>query len=290
MSFVNAVSKMIDDPDASGKGSVLAEPLIKYLDEYEDDYAKDTYFHASSLYYMCPRCEVYKAILPDEMIPPDTLDAITQARFDIGHAMHWWYQNKYLGPMGVLKGKWRCSRCGDVVKGFMPTGTCKKCAEAGKKRVKDWVFDETVLMSKKWNIKGKIDGVVVRDDEEFLLDIKTCKPSLFASLKKPWPSAIYQVQVYMWLLKMEKGVLLYVDKSADSDVPVKEFPVEYSLETVNSTKGKIAAFQLAMESKTLPDCLCRKRQSFGLRCSAIEKVSGVRAFVKEWTKSGEKNE
>lgn len=286
MSFVNAVSKMMGTSEEKGYKSSLSSRLTEYLDNYEDDYAKDTFFHVSSLYYMCPRCEVYRAVLPKELLPVERLDAITQARFDIGHAMHHWYQNRYLGPMGVLQGKWRCRRCHDIVRGFMPKTSCKKCSEEGRKDIRDWEFDETVVMSKKWNILGKTDGIVVLDDEEYVLDIKTCKPSLFSKLKMPWPSAIYQVQVYMWLLKIEKGILLYVDKSADGRVPAKEFPVEYSLETVNNTKGKITSFQLAMDSKTLPKCLCRSR-SFRLKCSDIEKVSGVAEFMEKWVQSGD---
>lgn len=287
MSFVSAVSKMMGTSEsASGKSSnTLTERLVDFLANYEDDYANDTYFHVSSLYYMCPRCEIYKAVLPAEMLPQDRLDAITKARFDVGHAMHYWYQNKYLGPMGVLKGKWQCSRCHDVVRGLMPTGFCKKCAGEGRDKVKEWVFDETVVLSKKWNIKGKTDGVLVLDDLEYVLDIKTCKPSLFGSLKSAWPSGVYQVQVYMWLLKIERGILLYVDKSVDGSTPVKEFPVEYSLDTINNTKGKIAAFQMAMESKTMPDCLCRAR-SFGLTCPVIEKSPGVQGFMEKWVESG----
>lgn len=286
MSFVNAVSLMMGKNSANSRSTVLVERLFDYLDDFEDDYSKDSYFHVSSLYYMCPRCEVYKAVLPPDKLPSDRLDAMTQARFDIGHAMHYWYQNKYLGPMGVLKGKWRCRRCHNVVNGFMPTTTCEKCAGEGRKRVKDWEFDETVVLSKKWNIKGKIDGILAPDGEEYLMDLKTCKPSLFSKLQKPWPSAIFQVQVYMWLLKIQHGVLVYIDKSADGSVPAKEFPVEYSLKTVNSVKGKITAFRMGMESKSLPDCLCRER-SFGLTCSMIEAQEGTTELIEKWVASGD---
>jgi len=288
MSFVKAVATMMDKPKGK-RESILVDRLVEYLDELDDDYAKDSFFHVSSLYYMCPRCEVYKAVLPPEKLPSARLDAITQARFDVGHAMHYWYQNKYLGPMGVLKGKWKCRRCHSVVKGFMPTTYCEKCTEEGRKGVKDWEFEETVVMSKKWNILGKTDGILVPDDEEILLDLKTCKPSLFSTLKKPWPSAIYQVQVYMWLLKIKRGVLVYIDKSVDGSVPIKEFPVEYSLDTINNTKGKITAFKLGMETKSLPDCLCRGR-SFGLTCAQIEKQPGALDLIKEWVKSGDKGD
>ena len=107
MSFVKAVATMMDKPKGK-RESILVDRLVEYLDELDDDYAKDSFFHVSSLYYMCPRCEVYKAVLPPEKLPSARLDAITQARFDVGHAMHYWYQTKYLGPMGVLKGKWKC--------------------------------------------------------------------------------------------------------------------------------------------------------------------------------------
>jgi hypothetical protein len=48
--------------------------------------------------------------------------------FDVGHAMHRWYQEEYLGPAGVLYGNWQCSRCKAMYKNStMPEGSCPSC-------------------------------------------------------------------------------------------------------------------------------------------------------------------
>jgi hypothetical protein len=274
MSFVDAVSRLVEKKDDS---SILVKRLVKYLDDYEDDYGNDSSFHVSGLHGMCPRLEIYKRIIPEELLPSERLDNVTRARFDVGNALHYWYQNKYLGPMGVLRGKWLCQRCGEEREGFMPKGG--SCSSRGC----HWVFQESSVFSKEWNIVGKCDGIVVVDDKEYLLDLKTCKPSLFASLSKPWPSAIMQVQIYLWLTGLRKGLLLYIDKSVDGTVPVKEFMVEYSDKAVEDAKGKITSFRFGMETRSLPDCMCG-RSSFKYTCSEVEAVPEAMKIVEQWEK------
>lgn len=55
------------------------------------------------------------------------VDTGLQRIFDIGHAVHQWYQERYLGPAGLLYGKWRCNRCHYVVEGLMPRDSCPHC-------------------------------------------------------------------------------------------------------------------------------------------------------------------
>lgn len=277
MSFISALAKKQKD-----KGrSILTEPLVEFLGSVEDDYAKDGKFHVSSLYYMCPRCEVYKKVLPPGVLIDEKLDVITKAKFDIGHALHGWYQNRYLGPMGVLAGKWICLCCGNKVGSdeemVVRPKKCPKCGKEG-----EWEYDECLVSSPEWNIAGKCDGVILSRGGKYVLDMKTSDPNLFEKMTTPWPSNIYQVQVYMWLLKIKKGLLLYIDKSANGSVPVKEFEVEYSDDTINDVQGKITAFNLAMKTHTLPDCCCRKNAGFKIKCSEIEVVKEVPACIEKW--------
>jgi hypothetical protein len=280
MSFADLAGMMSE----GGGGSVLTDQVVKFLETYEDDYAKDEFYHVSSLYYMCPRCELYQRVLPPEMFAGEALDAVTRAKFDIGHAMHYWYQNKYLGPMGVLKGTWECVRCDEKRNGFYPKLDSSKCHHGGKHR---WEFVEAHVFSEEWEIKGKYDGLLdFGDGEEIVLDIKTSDPDWFKKMKKPWDSAVAQLQVYMWLLGVHKGVLLYVDKSANGPVPVKDFKVEFDPSAVEDAKGKISEIRLGLTSHTLPDCRCPKK-TFRLTCGEVEKSKKAKTIIKSWMESKE---
>jgi hypothetical protein len=275
MSFLDAVRGIMPADD----GTILEKRITKYIETREDDYAQDDFFHPSALYYMCPRCEVLKRVVPKNMLPTERIDVVTRAKFDIGHALHAWYQNKYLGPMGILKGVWQCLECGSKEGLEVPTVRPDKCSKCGTSG--DWEYHECVLASKEWNIVGKIDGIISAGAVDYVLDMKTCDPGLFQKLTKPWPSNTYQVQIYMWLLGIKTGLLLYIDKSSNGPIPVREFPVEFSDKTVDDVKGKITSFRLSMNSRTLPECMCGKR-GFGASCKAIEAVAGVEKSVKDW--------
>lgn len=74
----------------------------------------------------CPRAGVLgrmHGIKVDPLDKTNTLDRI----LDIGTWVHRGYQEDYLGPMGILWGNWRCSRCYAVVEGFMPRDPCPQC-------------------------------------------------------------------------------------------------------------------------------------------------------------------
>ena len=48
MGFASAVSNIMAD-DSSVGGDIIVTDLMKYMDEYDDDYGKDDYFHVSAL-------------------------------------------------------------------------------------------------------------------------------------------------------------------------------------------------------------------------------------------------
>jgi len=277
MSFVDLVNTMMGPK----KEASLTKKLEHYILNYPDDYAKDDVFHPSQLYYMCPRQEVLKRILPVELVPPETKEMMTYAKFHIGHAMHSWYQNKYLGPMGVLIGSWQCLRCGVVVDGLYPTDIVSECAHGGKHL---WEYVEPPVYSAEWNIRGKCDGIIMQNNARCVIDMKTSSPDWFKKMTRPWPSAKYQVEIYMWLLGIQQGLLLYIDKSADGKEPVREFPLKYNTNTINDVQGKITSFRVSMEDRFLAPCLCGKSK-FGMSCAEIEDNADVLSLVKAWEKS-----
>jgi hypothetical protein len=75
----------------------------------------------------CPRLEVLRRRTKLKQAKRAEVDVEMERIFDVGHAMHHWYQEKYLGPMGLLWGNWRCSRCLTVRTGIMPKDSCEVC-------------------------------------------------------------------------------------------------------------------------------------------------------------------
>lgn len=75
----------------------------------------------------CVRKQIFKLIDKENNLQANTYSSRTYKIFDIGHALHDQWRQKYLGPSGKLFGQWRCSRCHSISEGFQPTRACK-CA------------------------------------------------------------------------------------------------------------------------------------------------------------------
>lgn len=285
MSFFKAVQKIMPE----SRTTVISGLLEKYIVNREDNYGVDEHFHPSSMYYMCPRLEVLKRVIPPELMGPVKHDVVTRAKFDIGHAVHAWYQNVYLGPMGILKGRWFCRACGFVHGSssepvFMPK-TCGKTLEDGSLcDGSAFEYIECAVISEEWNIVGKTDGIITVDGTDYVVDIKTIDPDLFKKLSSPWPSNTFQIQIYMWLFGIKKGILLYVDKSSNGPSPVREFLIEHSSKTVNDACGRITSFNMAMQTRSLPVCMCPEKGRFSDTCSDVEKSVEVLKAVDSWRK------
>lgn len=81
--------------------------------------------HPSEVAGACPRLVcLWRSVRPEFHPPGDEIDVWLQRIFDDGTMHHLWYQERYLGPAGVLYGTWVCSRCKREVVGFMPKDSC----------------------------------------------------------------------------------------------------------------------------------------------------------------------
>lgn len=117
----------------NGRGGPRLTPLLDIFIEQvhgPSQVRSDGKFHPSELHGFCPRNVVLSRIYHGVSQAPN---ARRQRLFDVGHALHKWYQDRYFGPMGTLFGVWRCSRCFHLVKGFMPKGSCPECQWTGRR-------------------------------------------------------------------------------------------------------------------------------------------------------------
>lgn len=120
-----SLDDLIRDVHGDQKLKVRLEQYLRFAGNKPSNRADG--WHPSQFCDMCAREHVIRALLKE----PDVFEVSTRLRriFDYGTALHDWYQNNYLGPMGILWGRWKCSRCKKVQWGFMPEDRCS-CAPA----------------------------------------------------------------------------------------------------------------------------------------------------------------
>ena len=219
--------------------------LVPHLDaqieknNHRDSAGREGAFHVSSLYYLCPRQWILQHFFPENKKEAFSGDLLRL--FQIGHKTHDAVQTEWLGPAGVLKGRWICTICEHVHHDcFMP----EKCGSCSVKQTK-LRYKEPGCGHKGLNIKGHSDGIVVPgrhegDMTEWGLEAKTIKPENFKPLKAPLPAHLHQFNVYMHLLKLERGIFLYFCKSSGA---VKEYRVEYDPSYWHDVENKLGSIQ-----------------------------------------------
>lgn len=74
-------------------------------------------------------------------------------------------------------------------------------------------------------VHGRADAVLSDGKELFVLDIKSMNSMIFKKLTQPKEENVDQLQLYLHYFKIQKGILLYVDKDK---LGLKEFVVQYN--------------------------------------------------------------
>lgn len=219
-------------------------------------------YHPSQMYDFCARREVLDHWFPQphaDFIPPEL-----QMIFDWGTAWHWMVQNHYFGPMGILFGSWRCNTCAKTVKDcFMPDpcATCHGAREWKPPRYGGyWTYIEPHLYDKDWKVPGHGDGIFILnrqlDGPRSLLEIKTINGYGFERLRGPTEPHLFQINIYLWLAKLEECWLTYWTKDAKQQKP-KVYRVRYDPSIVEETKKRIDLHRRHWPSKTLCEGICK---------------------------------
>lgn len=166
----------------------------------------ESILHCSSLFQVCARKEgLIKKLNP----PHEKIVAGQQLTFDIGHAMHYWWQHRYLGPRQELWGDWFCSGCKSTTRGFMPMScSCGTDWRSGIHYVELEVKDETL------GYIGHTDGILVdrASNKRRIFEFKSISDSEYKKLKGPKPSHIIQAHAYMRRLGPEEALIVYANK------------------------------------------------------------------------------
>jgi len=187
--------------------------------------------------------------------------------FDNGHGVHHRWQ-KYLDHSNVLRGAWQCPNpaCGRIygLDDDKPLGIFNpsrygnfKC-ECGNE--KELEYYEMIVKSEEFNFKGAVDAIVdvrgpwgqdkpVGNSDIFVLDLKSSKAKYFDEIVHAKWEHVVQVHIYMWLLGLKMGVVLYECKD---DQRIKEMPVPFDENLKERIKKESKWMQSVLKEGKLP--------------------------------------
>jgi hypothetical protein len=197
----------------------LADRFLQHITQWlNEDYSKlqherEPGLHASSLWKTCGRQVVLMAACGVQSAE-EKLGAGNYLTFDVGHALHHWWQNNYLGPMGVIFGDWYCSKCSEVtVTGLQPK-TCPKC-NGDRRSV--LTYQEYQVRDSEMGYVGHCDGVLQLGESRVVFEFKTASPSEFDKLTQPKMQHVVQAHAYMHGLGLENALIVYQNKGSQCD-------------------------------------------------------------------------
>ena len=99
-------------------------------------------------------------------------------------------------------------------------------------------------------ISGRADAILSDGKELYVLDIKSMNSMIFKNLNQAKEDNINQLQLYLHFFKIQKGILLYVNKDNQE---LKEFLIEYNLKRCQSLLANLSYLKIKIDSNTIPE-------------------------------------
>ena len=98
-------------------------------------------------------------------------------------------------------------------------------------------------------ISGRADAILSDGKELFVLDIKSMNSMIFRNMQEPKEENINQLQLYLHYFKIQKGILLYVNKDNQD---LREFVIEYNPSRAQLLLDELTNLKKQIEANTLP--------------------------------------
>ena len=250
------------DPEPTPEPDVVSAKA--WFDSFQswlsEDYEKTVHherkpgLHASALSSACARRNVLMRVYGTHD-PPFT--AGNYFTFDVGHAMHYWWQERYLGPKQELWGDWMCVACpcpkcgphlaklGDLSLEDKRRvwAECGSCRSTGRKVVRGLMplecgcgvpwqdairYMELPVVNKALNYVGHTDGVLVHKPNRRVFEFKTISPSEYdkypgSQNPQPKPEHVIQAHAYMEPLGLSETLIVYENKGSQCKWSVNMF-------------------------------------------------------------------
>lgn len=235
-------------------------------------HASDHLYITDFAYRPCARRLAYYLLQPEIQDPPK--DPKVLFDMDAGTAIHEWFQDRVLGPMGLLEGEWECSRCGVVQTGKRPTAPCMQEIQILDLMEDKWVKTSCKATRMQWKFKeqhielnlhgikvtGRPDGKLVVTKGR-LLEIKSTEHEKFEAIEAPKDYHVFQASVYGAHLGYEEVVILYVDRNYWWNIKAFVVPVDPEAIKTVETYCETIRFLLDNEDPLRAVGICTKRSA-----------------------------
>ena len=251
----------------------------------------DSWFSVSKVPATCPRAIIMIAQMGIPM--SDSIEARNRWHMDRGSAMHSAFQERWLGPMGWLKGGWTCPMCGYMHGGVgqnrwtvrldnavkLPE-KCQRCKTKWN-RFEPFGFVEPYCEHPEplW-VKGRNDGFLCLPGRTIeIMDLKTTT-RIDLVKRAPRPGDVEQVQWYLEREKLAQGRLIYVNPGAkEIEDGLVEHLVIFDPKLMHQQKEKVLGIRKAIKDRSRPPhCPTDRKGTYG-ECDCVE-------VEKLWRSSG----
>lgn len=245
--------------DKISNPSLLAHHLFSF-NQVQDTIQYNCAIRMSSLATVCVRERVIGALggLSFNRKNPVGL----QVTYDIGHAVHNFFQTNKKYAVGKRLGWWKCNYCGYKYFGRMPKGSCPVC-QASPKCIKH--REHHLDLHDPYYVTGHTDDFFEVDLGDIrVTDYKTLSSDEFKKLTAPKGEHLIQVVGYMMCcqhdqtlpvrVNPERGLLVYISKGHCSDqLPMKVFHVQKTPFLENYVHTTLSSFKNAIDARALPE-------------------------------------
>mgnify|MGYP001566258754 FL=1 len=241
------------------EGASLSETILDFVAKGIATRPRNV-FRASGVYYLCPRQEAYRLAIP---AIERGFDAKSIMIFDVGHAVHKWFQEQYLGPMGILVGHWDCPKCQHQIRTLVPVrSVCPRCQTL-------MTYTELELTLPGTGVIGHTDGLIAYRQSLWVLDIKTINKEGMAALSHPIEANVYQLQGYVSAvepslgLRVVGGILLYICKDNST---MKDFEIAPDPAVLLDIQRKVDISQQIIQRRLPADPRSYQRECSSKTC------------------------
>lgn len=223
-------------------------------------------WHPSDFVGMCPRQHVLSVLRKYKRA---SIEPSLRRIFDVGSAMHAWYQNNYFAQMHILWGKWKCLRCDGISWGLLPgEKNCSHCGRSARWEYKEVPIKAPLPGNFQKQIVGRSDGIIQISGKWYLLEIKTINEYGFTWMKNAKDAHRAQVQVYAELIRQDfvdlsevlkatvvipeiSGILIfYINKNNSLE---KIWPLEFDPEFAQAELKRPYLAEMAFRNREFPE-------------------------------------
>lgn len=241
-------------------------------------YKKFNQVRISEIDTFCPR-EYALGYLTDTAAQ-SFVDFALQCQFDLGSALHWYYQNKSKTFKDTLCGWYKCLACGNYRQdkngnryfGTRPKTNCEVCgAKPEATEYEEFLF----RLTEPYRIVGKIDAVLFKDGVYRLADFKSYAKKDNFPLRKDIAQVSSYAHFYNYVPEDQKFpvnidtsivYVIYISKAFSYRESILTYPIRPKKEMIDNIVGRVKQFTEATKTGVLPKPLeqCVKK-GFGLK-------------------------